>query len=211
MSIFSVYGLGSGGSKVVDMLARHFIMGQRKASFHLYDHDEVSEFNVWNQLYTFEHINMAKIGAMRLHLRTLEHRATLLEGSVIDIWSHHEDKTPQGITLVMVDSMKARKKIYQMWKEEAVFDSKVLIENRLDSECVCTYVVSRNDYKRYEATLYEDPPEDPNRDVCKVRESSYISTLNAVLAVKYALKGGVDCPFETQIGLADPIQVMVRK
>lgn len=203
---YTVYGLGSGGSKVVDMLARHCVMGQREAVFNLYDPDKVDRFNISNQLYIIEQVNFHKIAAMRYHLRDLEDRD---DEFLLKINTSITDGEPRGITLVMVDSMEGRKRLYQLWKE-AIFTSSVLIENRLDSECVRTYCVTRKDYKRYEATLYDDPPEDPDRDTCKVRESSYISTLNAVLAVKYALEGGEGCPFETQIGLVNPIQILVR-
>jgi hypothetical protein len=204
---YTVYGLGSGGSKVVDMLARHCIMGQRDVIFHLYDPDKVDQFNVWNQIYINENVYSLKINAMRDHLRSLENTS---DTSRLRIHTSIYDAEPRGITLVMVDSMEGRKRLYQLWKE-AIFTSSVLIENRLDSECVRTYCVYRNNYKRYEATLYDDPPADPNRDTCKVRESSYISTLNAVLAVKYALEGGEGCPFETQIGLVNPMQILVRQ
>jgi hypothetical protein len=207
MQEYSVYGLGSGGSKVVDMLARHSIMGQRKAVFNLYDPDTVDQFNVYNQLYTLSDILCPKISAVKRHLERLE----LKEGRIITVNINQEDLEPRGVTLVMVDSMAGRKKIYNLWKE-AMFTSSVLIENRLDAEVVKTYCVTRHteSKRRYENTLYDDPPADPNRDVCKVRESSYISTLNAVLAVKYALEGGEGCPFETQIGLGNPIQILVR-
>ena len=212
MKEFSVYGLGSGGSKCVDMIARHLIMAQEKAIFRIYDYDNVSPFNVWNQLYSMKDVGKNKMVALNNHLATLENESDDDFITVKLEAINGYDREPKGITLVMVDSMAARRKIYLMWKE-AIFSSSVLIENRLDAECVATYCVTRHTevMKRYENTLYDDPPVDENRDVCKVRESSYISTLNAVLAAKYALKGGVDCPFETMVGLADPITIMTKK
>lgn len=143
-----VIGVGATGSKVVLELAKLGI-----TSIHVWDYDIVESHNVANQAYSNEHIGMPKVEA--LYNIVKEHC-----GTEINIHNEEVDGSQVlgPIIFLMVDSMKARKEI---WNKAIRLNRKIeiMIESRMGMDHGIVYSVQParvNHIKEWEATLFDD-------------------------------------------------------
>jgi molybdopterin/thiamine biosynthesis adenylyltransferase len=145
----TVIGCGASGSWLVLALAKLGI-----TNITVYDYDVVEEHNIPNQAFGVEQVGMLKVGALS---DMLQSQVGLKEPIKIKA---EEFKTQRlsGIVFLMVDSMKARKEI---WDASIKMKSavKLLVEPRMGGEESRVYNViptDLNHIKRYEDCWYSD-------------------------------------------------------
>lgn len=143
----TVIGAGATGSFVVLQLAK---LGLK--NIEVWDFDVVEEHNVPNQLFGLQHIGLPKVEALRDIVK--EYTGT-------EIAIKNEAFTNQrliGYVFLMVDSMKARKEIFEssiMNKRNVLH----MIETRMGLDVGRIYNVDPNDrtqVAKYLTTLYSD-------------------------------------------------------
>jgi hypothetical protein len=147
-SPISIIGCGAIGSFTAIALAK---MGFKK--MHLYDGDIVGIENVGVQLFGPPHIGMPKVHALKELLLTL---TTTKSEDIFTYPDMVDNTTPikRLITVVGVDSMKARKLIWNKLGGKVP----LLIDGRIGGQISRVFTV-RNDYtsmNNYAETLYSD-------------------------------------------------------
>jgi molybdopterin/thiamine biosynthesis adenylyltransferase len=145
----TIIGAGATGSWLALCLAKLGI-----DNITVWDFDTVEEHNVPNQLFGIKHIGMTKTGALS---DILQEQVDLKEPIKIKTEAF-TDQRLSGIVFLMVDSMKARKEI---WDNSIKMKSavKLLVEPRMGLSEGRIYNVNPmdlNHIKRYEDCWYSD-------------------------------------------------------
>lgn len=166
-----VIGCGAIGSWVV-----FFLLKMGFDNIHVYDFDIVEEHNLPNQMFSEHHINMLKVDAMfdtytksfiETNNTTITSRLTIHNEKI----TARKAATLDGIIISCVDSMEARKEIYE---NALKFGSAELwIEGRIGIYGAYVYTVERGNmaaYTGYEKTLYAD--EDAEVSSCGVSQTA---------------------------------------
>lgn len=142
-----VIGCGALGSRI----GRH--LAQLGVSAHLYDDDTVSSHNVANQAFGLGDVGKFKVDALR---------ERQLSDTGVELVAHCErlsgTETLFGVVFVCVDSMTARKAIWERMAKLSV-RVQLLIESRMGAENGRIYLVNPRrpaHIKEYEATLHSD-------------------------------------------------------
>lgn len=94
-------GCGSVGSTVLELLAR---FGLEK--FSVYDFDVVEPHNIVNQMFTYEHIGLPKVEAVRQILRNINPDISIRTYS-----EGYKDQPLEGYVFLAVDNIELRRKI----------------------------------------------------------------------------------------------------
>jgi molybdopterin/thiamine biosynthesis adenylyltransferase len=168
-----IIGAGALGSWVV-----FFLLKMGFSNLHVYDFDEVEEHNLPNQFFTESHIGQKKVsGVLNLYHHFFEE-----EEDRVDIHPRRVDDsnahTLNGIVLSCVDSMTARKEIY-----ETAFKygpARLWIEGRLSLYGAYVYALDTKDeqpMKKYEETLYADTEAEVS--ACGVSQTALPAAVNA--------------------------------
>lgn len=156
----NIIGAGATGSWLALCLAKLGI-----TQIQVWDNDEIEEHNVPNQAYEIEQVGLRKVDALQMNLEI----STKYKPVV-----HFETFVNQrigGIVFLMVDSMKARKEI---WENSLKMkpNVKLLIEPRMGLNEGRIYVVEPTDLlhiKRYEECWYSD--EEAETSACGASQS----------------------------------------
>lgn len=143
-----IIGCGATGSWVGLSLAR---LGVKE--IHLYDFDEVENHNLPNQAFSFDEIGMNKAEALAQTIKRTNPE--------VQVVAHNErvsNKVFTGYVFMLVDSMAARKQIYEssLRFKPAV---KGVIETRMDAFIGTVYTVNPTNpvhIKEYAQTLHSD-------------------------------------------------------
>lgn len=172
----TIIGCGAIGSFLGLQLAK---MGMTRIT--AYDHDVVSIENMSNQFFRFKDIGKNKAHA-------LDHLIYDFTGvqitSVADKFGPDYVSTRSGIIVVAVDSMEARRMVYESIKEKN-FDVKYIIDPRMSAEHFTMYVIdphSTKDQESYEKTLHSDSEGVQER--CTAKSTVYTASLGAGLVTK---------------------------
>lgn len=158
-----VIGAGATGSRLIIGLLK---LGISPELIHVYDNDIVEEHNLANQIYFREHIGKPKVVAInnlakRLSGEICPHRMWVTKATP------HEYLT--GIVFMMVDTMLARKEIYETHIAYHA-DVQWLIETRMGVESGQVYTLDPQNQilnEKYQRTLFRD--EDAEESVCGTR------------------------------------------
>ena len=169
----TVVGAGATGSCVALMLAQ---MGIKNLT--VWDHDEVEEHNLPNQMFFLSHIGKPKVEALKEVVK-------LKCG--FDIETHKEKVVDQKITsnyiFILTDTMSSRKEIFQNCIKGKSFNTDLVIETRMDADNGRIYAFNPNSpshVKEWEATLYED--KEASESVCGA-SISIIPTVSALASM----------------------------
>lgn len=172
----TIIGCGAVGSFLGLQLAK---MGLTQIT--AYDHDVVSIENMSNQFYRFKDIGVNKAEA----LNALVHDFT-----GVDIGDNAYKFEPQhaskltGIVVVAVDSMEARRMIYESIKAKG-FNVKYIIDPRMSAEFYAQYTINPfndKDRETYEKVLQSDA--DSVAERCTAKSTVYTASLAAGLVTK---------------------------
>jgi len=168
----TVIGAGAIGSFVVLSLVK---MGFENIT--VYDFDDVSVENMNCQFYRFKDIGKKKVEA----LKDLIYDFTGAE--INENAFKYEGQPLKGIVISAVDSMAARKMIWENIKESYLVDW--LIDPRMASEYALNYVMNPRDEKdrvTYEKVLYTD--EAAVQERCTAKATMYTATMIAGYVAK---------------------------
>lgn len=170
----TVIGAGAIGSFTVLALSK---MGFTK--IHVWDFDEVSDANMSCQWFRVGDIGKPKVIALRDLIRDFT-------GLNIEVSEEkYEGQTElEGIVISSVDSMKARKMIWQsVQKSRQVM---FLIDPRMAAEYALSFVMdpkNEKDIKAYETTLYTDS--NSVDEPCTAKATMYTATMLAGYVAKH--------------------------
>jgi hypothetical protein len=171
-----VIGCGAIGSFATLALAK---MGM--TNINVYDMDDVSVENMSNQFFRFSDIGYNKASALQSLVKDFTkthinvYRREFVPEDAINL---------NGIVISAVDSMKARRMIFEAIKEMG-FAVKWIIDPRMSAEFYAQYTINpflEADQKTYEKTLYTDEASVQER--CTAKSTIYTATLAAGMVVK---------------------------
>lgn len=184
-----IIGVGATGSFVAYALAK---LGVK--NINIYDFDVVEEHNIANQLFGIADVGKLKVDAVA----EIIHRET-----GIAIHTHNEKVTNQsfaGYVFVMVDSMAARKEIFNNCIKFKPY-VKLAIEPRMGLDMCRIYNIDPLNYekmKAYEDTLYGD--EEAEVSACGNTMSVITSSLMvASYTVRQLINHANDVPLNKEI------------
>lgn len=143
-----VIGVGATGSKVALSLAKLGVQ-----NLHVWDDDKVEAHNLANQVYGVADIGTQKTLAMSEHIS----QATGLDVTRHGRWTPRHARSIGKVVFVMVDSMAARKEIYDAFRANVSIE--LIVDPRLGARHghVLTYKPGdRPSLDRYASQLYSD-------------------------------------------------------
>ena len=196
---FEVIGAGAIGSATALLLAK---MGGRQIS--IWDPDKFEEHNLPNQMCRIKDIGRPKVKAVA---------DMIMDFEGIEIMPHFEkfngECQPNGYIIVGVDSMTARKEIWEMIKKLPV---QCIIDGRMGLTTMNLYTVvfpSPEMIKLYEATLWSDEEVVPLR--CTAKSTIFTANMIASLIcnnIITIMKGQKPVPSEIMMEMQEPIMVV---
>lgn len=146
-----------------------------------YDHDTVSIENMSNQFFRFKDIDLNKAQALRSLV--YEFTNVTINAQLIK-FEPKEAQHLAGIVVVAVDSMEARRMVYESIRKTG-FRVKYIIDPRMSAEAFNMYVINPFDPKdcaTYEKTLFTDAEGVQER--CTAKSTVYTASLGAGLVTK---------------------------
>ena len=171
----TIIGCGAIGSFLGLQLAKMGVTNLK-----LYDHDTVSIENMSNQFFRFKDIGKTKSSA--LHDIVADFTGVPTQHNLKFEASHA--LTQAGIVVVAVDSMEARRMVYESIRKTG-FRVKYIIDPRMSAEAFNMYVINPFDPKdcaTYEKTLFTDAEGVQER--CTAKSTVYTASLGAGLVTK---------------------------
>lgn len=146
----------------------------------VFDSDYVSIENVGIQIYGSIHIGMKKVDA-------LQDLVKMLADMKIKVVAENYTKVSQlkGMTLVGVDSMRARRDIYNLHKKE-FHHSGMYIDLRMGATQMLSYSYPNIFDCNYEITLYSD--ENALQERCTAKATIYTATIIGGIAARLTQK-----------------------
>lgn len=170
----TIIGAGAIGSFTALALAK---MGMH--SIAAWDFDDVSVYNMNNQFYRFKDIGQKKVTALQSLIKDF----TETDIEAIPRRFTSED-TAFGIVIVAVDSMAARKEIFENLSAKKAAVS-FIIDPRMGAEQYMQYAFRMSDAKaakNYQGTLYDSSEVEAVR--CTEKSTVYTATLAAGFVAK---------------------------
>lgn len=116
---------------------------------YLYDDDIIEEHNIGGQLYSTNRLGQNKADAMNSICREFSGNH-----SIYTLGRYTEDSETSDIVFSCFDSMKARKDLFNNWKQQD--NRKMFIDGRMMAEGFQIYAVTPGKEEEYEATLFDD-------------------------------------------------------
>lgn len=196
---FDIIGAGAIGSAVALLLAK---MGGRQIT--IWDPDKFEDHNLPNQMCRIKDIGRPKVEAVAEMVKDFEG---------IDINTRYDkyngECLPNGYVLSCVDSMAARKEIWEMVKRLPI---RCVIDGRMGLTAMNLYTVvfpAKKMIELYEATLWDDDEVAPVRCTAK----STIFTANTIASlicnnIITIMKGERPVPSEIMIEMKEPVMVV---
>lgn len=170
----TILGAGAVGSYTALALAK---MGC--TNIEVWDKDVVDTVNMNCQLYRFKDIRKPKVFALQEIVKDF----TGIEiKAVNEFWT--SQKTFRGIVLCAIDSMEARKQVFEKHDKSGYFTTH-LIDARMGAESIILYTVDMRQKKSKEAyakTLYTD--ENAIQERCTAKSTIYTAHLISGLVVR---------------------------
>lgn len=174
----TIIGCGAIGSFLGLQLAK---MGVTNLT--LFDPDTVSIENMSNQFFTRPSVGSNKANALRdLILAFTGDAVTAIPRKFGE--QAPDAQSCQGIVIVAVDSMEARRMVYESIKEKN-FKVDYIIDPRMSAEFFTMYVINPHktkDQETYEKTLFSDSEGVQER--CTAKSTVYTASLGAGLVTK---------------------------
>jgi hypothetical protein len=181
--VFNIIGVGATGSHIALMLAK---MGVHR--FRIWDADIVENHNLPNQAYDVSHIGMLKVDALADVLKRFNPQIQVT--TINRFFTHEEDADIEGPVVLTVDTMSARKNIFDTFKGNVKIP--VVVETRLGFDYGELYVLNPLDRKTCDVWFGslkndEDIPEGPcNLRICTTLVACVASIAAHALCSYYA-------------------------
>jgi len=164
---FHIVGCGAIGSSVALQLTR--LGGD---NFFVYDFDKVEVQNIGVSQYIDEDIGKPKVKALIDHMIKINQNIRV-EG-VLSRFKHYKG-TKEGILVLGLDSMNARKEVVKSLSEHPN-KPKTVIDGRMGAEHYQQYIYNNITMAKYEKNWYSD--EDSDQEPCTRKATSYCSNMS---------------------------------
>lgn len=160
----TVGGLGSIGSWLT------LFLGRIVNKIYVYDFDEVEEHNISGQFYGGGDVGRSKQQAIRSSISEFNPDTRIVLRNRFT-----EDSGVTPISFACFDNMKARKYMYENWKDKD--NRELFVDGRLTAEELWVYSVIPGREERYEEYLFSD---DEIEDLpCSFKSTTHISAMIA--------------------------------
>tara|TARA_R110002167_G_scaffold296356_2_gene500785 strand:- start:952 stop:1605 length:654 start_codon:yes stop_codon:yes gene_type:complete len=164
---FHIVGCGAIGSSVAMQLTR---LGAD--NFYMYDFDKVEMPNIGVSQYIDSDIGKLKVEALIGHMKSVN-KHIRVEGHLNKFKDYKGSK--EGILILGLDSMKARKEIVQLLTQ-CPYKPKVVIDGRMGAEHYQQYIYNNITMSKYDKNWYSDDDSDP--EPCTRKATSYCSNMS---------------------------------
>ena len=164
---FHVVGCGAIGSSVAMQLVR---LGAD--NFYLYDFDKVEIPNIGVSQYNEQDVGLPKVGALINHMKRVN--VMIKVEGIIDRFTTYEG-SKEGILILGLDSMKARRDIVKMLVK-CPYKPKIVIDGRMGAEHYQQYIYNNITMSQYDKNWYSDDESDP--EPCTRKATSYCSNMS---------------------------------
>ena len=164
---FHIVGCGAIGSSVAMQLVR---LGAN--NFYLYDFDKVEIPNIGVSQYNEQDVGLPKVRALTNHMKKVNVMIRV-EGTIDKFKTYEGSK--EGILILGLDSMKARRDIVEMLVK-CPHKPKVVIDGRMGAEHYQQYIYNNITMSQYDKNWYSDDESDP--EPCTRKATSYCSNMS---------------------------------
>ena len=164
---FHIVGCGAIGSSVAMQLVR---LGAD--NFYLYDFDKVEIPNIGVSQYNEQDVGLPKVGALINHMKRVN--VMIKVEGIIDRFTTYEG-SKEGILILGLDSMKARRDIVKMLVK-CPYKPKIVIDGRMGAEHYQQYIYNNITMSQYDKNWYSDDESDP--EPCTRKATSYCSNMS---------------------------------
>ena len=164
---FHIVGCGAIGSSVAMQLVR---LGAD--NFYLYDFDKVEIPNIGVSQYNEQDVGLPKVGALINHMKRVN--VMIKVEGIIDRFTTYEG-SKEGILILGLDSMKARRDIVKMLVK-CPHKPKIVIDGRMGAEHYQQYIYNNITMSQYDKNWYSDDESDP--EPCTRKATSYCSNMS---------------------------------
>lgn len=164
---FHIVGCGAIGSSVAMQLVR---LGAD--NFYLYDFDKVEIPNIGVSQYNEQDVGLPKVRALINHMKRVN--VMIKVEGIIDRFRTYEG-SKEGILILGLDSMKARRDIVKMLVK-CPHKPKIVIDGRMGAEHYQQYIYNNITMSQYDKNWYSDDESDP--EPCTRKATSYCSNMS---------------------------------
>ena len=164
---FHIVGCGAIGSSVAMQLVR---LGAD--NFYLYDFDKVEIPNIGVSQYNEQDVGLPKVGALINHMKRVN--VMIKVEGIIDRFRTYEG-SKEGILILGLDSMKARRDIVKMLVK-CPHKPKIVIDGRMGAEHYQQYIYNNITMSQYDKNWYSDDESDS--EPCTRKATSYCSNMS---------------------------------
>lgn len=161
-----ICGMGGIGSNALYNLVRTIPL----AYYIIADGDNVEQHNIGTQFFNKGSIGKKKVEAIRAFM---VNNFGSLNISTIPNFIKEDTIIPYNIIISAFDNMKARKMLYNIWKNNP--DREILIDGRLRANVYEIYTVTPGMEEEYEKTLFDDSEVDDGP--CTFKQTAYFGML----------------------------------
>ena len=197
---FHIVGCGAIGSSVAMQLVR---LGAN--NFHLYDFDKVEIPNIGVSQYNEQDVGLPKVGALINHMKRVNVMIKV-EGTIDKFKTYEGSK--EGILILGLDSMKARRDIVEMLVK-CPYKPKVVIDGRMGAEHYQQYIYNNITMSQYDKNWYSDDDSDP--EPCTRKATSYCSNMSGSFIANSIRKLIMEQPFNKEISFHFPTMMLEVK
>lgn len=147
-----------------------FYLGRQECKIYIHDSDIVDATNLGGQLYGHEYIGISKEEAT---VDLIKKFSSTTEVHKMGWFT--EDSYASPIMFSAFDNMKARKLMFNKWKEQS--NREIFIDGRMLAESAQIFAVRKGDEDRYENELFDD---NEVEDVaCSMKATSHCGAMTA--------------------------------
>ena len=164
---FHIVGCGAIGSSVAMQLVR---LGAD--NFYLYDFDKVEIPNIGVSQYNEQDVGLPKVRALINHMKRVN--VMIKVEGIIDRFRTYEG-SKEGILILGLDSMKARRDIVKMLVK-CPHKPKIVIDGRMGAEHYQQYIYNNITMSQYDKNWYSDHESDT--EPCTRKATSYCSNMS---------------------------------
>lgn len=121
-------------------------------TLHIYDFDIIEKHNLGGQFYSLSDIGKTKLDALKDNIKNFR------ESENINLYKEKYDEKGLvgGIMVSCFDNMKARKEMFENWKNQDKEDKIAFLDGRMQAELGMYYCVLPGQEDLYEKELFDD-------------------------------------------------------
>lgn len=170
----TVCGAGGTGSWTA------FALSRAGFQVNIYDFDTIEDHNLGGQMFKKSQIGDKKVEAVAKNIKDF-----VDEDVIIFDTPFVKDEPLSNMVFSCFDNMKARKELYEDWKDKfgSTNEDSILIDMRLSVENLQIFCVTKNTLNKYEKFLYTD--EEVPELACTFKQTTHSAMMIASHAVAF--------------------------